>query len=207
MFFLFITILAIVVFILETVVIDLFAIGDTKPDFILLTAVYSGLFLNKNNAAGIGFVFGLIQDALSFRLMGINSLSKCLVGFSIGALREKILSENLIVQCLFTLIATFINGIIFFTVSKGLLSSDMEALFFFKSLLMQGVYNLLLAPVMFSGLNKVRKQRTRVMGHGSRKKDLPLDPKFQNTNFTNGRMARMKNKIKIKLFFALTLFV
>ncbi len=159
MFILFLTILAITVFILETVVIELFSIGDIKPDFILLTAVYSGLFLNKNNAAGIGFTFGIVQDALSFKLMGINSLSKCLVGFSIGALREKILSENLIVQCLFTLIATFIDGAIFFIVSKGLLSSDMDALVFFKSLLMKAVYNLLLAPFMFSGLNKIKAKR------------------------------------------------
>lgn len=161
MFILFLTILAIAIFILETVVIDLFTIGDTKPDFILLTAVYSGLFLNKNSAAGIGFAFGLIQDALSFKLMGINSLSKCLVGYSIGALREKILSENLIVQCLFTLIATFINGIILLIISKGLLSWDIDTLVFFKTLLMQGAYNLFLAPIMFSGLNRIRVMGNR----------------------------------------------
>src|SRR3989338_4468449 len=94
MFILAVTFLGIVVFLLETVVIDFFAIGGIKPDFILIVSIYSGLCLNKNTAAGIGFAFGLVQDALSFKLMGINSLSKCLIGFSIGILREKILSEN-----------------------------------------------------------------------------------------------------------------
>lgn len=154
---LFLAILAIVVFILETVVIDLFTIGGIKPDFILIVSIYGGLCLNKNTAAGIGFTFGLVQDALSFKLMGVNSLSKCLIGFSIGSLREKVLGEDLLVQYLFTFIATFLNGIIFLLILKGLLSMEIETLGFFWSLLIQGIYNSLLAPPIFLLLNKIRR--------------------------------------------------
>ncbi|MBI3584883.1 MAG: rod shape-determining protein MreD [Nitrospinae bacterium] len=157
MFILAMTVLGMVIFLLETVVIDLFTIGGIKPDFILIVAIYSGLFLNKNSAAGIGFVFGLIQDALSFKLMGVNSLSKCLIGFSIGSLREKILGEDLLVQYLFTFMATFLNGIIFLLVLKGLLSMEIETLSFFWSVLIQGIYNSMLAPPIFLLLNKIRR--------------------------------------------------
>lgn len=149
--------LGIVIFLLETVVIDLFTIRGIKPDFILIVSIYSGLCLNKNTAAGIGFTFGLIQDALSFKLMGVNSLSKCLIGFSIGSLREKILGEDLLVQYLFAFMATFINGIIFLLISKGLLSMEIETLNFFWSLLIQGIYNSLLAPPIFLLFNKIRR--------------------------------------------------
>jgi len=157
MFILAVTFLGIVVFLLETVVIDFFAIGGIKPDFILIVSIYSGLCLNKNTAAGIGFAFGLIQDALSFKFMGINSFSKCLIGFLVGSLREKILSENLIVQYLFTFIATFLNGLILIFTLKGLLSMEIETLSFFWSLLIQGIYNSLLAPPIFLLLNKIRR--------------------------------------------------
>ena len=157
MFILVMTFLGISIFILETVVIEFFAIGGVKPDFILIIAIYSGLFLNKNIAAGIGFTFGLIQDALSFRLMGINSLSKCLIGFSIGSLREKILSENLLVQYLFTFIATFLNGVIFLFILKGLLLMEIKMLSFLWLLLIQGIYNSLLAPPIFLLLNRIKR--------------------------------------------------
>lgn len=157
MFILAMTVLGIAIFLLETVVIDLFTIGGIKPDFILIVSIYGGLCLNKNTAAGIGFTFGFIQDALSFKLMGVNSLSKCLIGFSIGSLREKILAENLLVQYFFTFIATFLNGIIFLLILKGLLSMEIETLSFFWSLLIQGIYNSLLAPPIFLLLNKIRR--------------------------------------------------
>src|SRR3989338_4876108 len=157
MFILSMAFLGIIIFILETVVIDLFTIGGINPDFILIVAIYSGLCLDKNIAAGIGFAFGLVQDALSFKLMGINSLSKCLIGFSIGSLREEILGENLLVQYLFTFMATFLNGTIFLLISKGLLSMEIETLSFFWSLLIQGIYNSLLAPPVFLLFNKIRR--------------------------------------------------
>jgi len=157
MFILTMAFLGIIIFILETVVIDLFTIGGIKPDFILIVSIYSGLCLNKNTAAGIGFAFGLVQDALSFKLMGINSLSKCLIGFSIGSLREKILSENLLVQYLFTFIATFLNGVIFLFILKGLLLMEIKVLNFLWSLLIQGIYNSLLAPPIFLLLNRIKR--------------------------------------------------
>ena len=157
MFILTMAFLGIIIFILETVVIDLFTIGGIKPDFILIVSIYSGLCLNKNTAAGIGFAFGLVQDALSFKLMGINSLSKCLIGFSIGSLREKILSENLLVQYLFTFIATFLNGVIFLFILKGLLLMEIKMLSFLWLLLIQGIYNSLLAPPIFLLLNRIKR--------------------------------------------------
>lgn len=157
MFILSMAFLGIVIFLLETVVIDLFTIGGIKPDFILIVSIYGGLCLNKNTAATIGFMFGLVQDALSFKMMGINSLSKCLIGFSIGSLREKILGENLLVQYLFTFISTFLNGIIFLLILKGLLLMEIETFGFFWSLFIQGIYNSLLAPPIFLLLNKIRR--------------------------------------------------
>ncbi|MBI4378085.1 MAG: rod shape-determining protein MreD [Nitrospinae bacterium] len=161
MFLLYITALIIVIFLLETVVIDLFIVRGVKPDFILIITVYSGLFLNKTTAETIGFAFGLIQDALSFKQMGINSLSKFLIGYSIGSLRENILSENVIVQCLFTFIASCMNGIIYILILKGLFYSEIEVLDFFKDLLIQSLYNTFLAPIIFFMLNKVHFNNVR----------------------------------------------
>lgn len=156
MFILYIIVFTLVALLLETVVVNIFIQqGGVKPDFILIITVYSGLFLSKIKATNIGFTLGLIQDALSFKMAGVNSLSKCLIGFFIGSLREKLLSENLTVQCLFTFIATLFNGIVFLFFSNLISSSEIEPFYFFKSLLIQGIYNLILAPLIFLVFNRI----------------------------------------------------
>lgn len=183
MFILSITILTIIIFLIETVAVDFFTIWRIKPDFILIIVVYSGLFLTKNSATAIGFTAGFIQDALSFKLMGINSLSKCLIGFSIGGLREKILNENLIVQYLFTFIATIFNGMIFFLALKWLLFPEIKELDFLGNLFIQAVYNSILAPPIFWLLNKMRDTGIKpLIKSGGMGQDKPLTLKIYENN-------------------------
>ena len=80
------TLVFVMAFILQTTLFRIF--GSVAPDLILLTAVYCGLRFGKLSGVQIGAFSGLLQDALSYGLLGINFLSKGLIGFLTGYLRD-----------------------------------------------------------------------------------------------------------------------
>lgn len=73
-------------FILQTTLFRIF--GSVAPDLILLASIYCGLRFGKLSGVQIGAFCGLLQDTLSYGLLGINLLSKGLIGFATGYLRE-----------------------------------------------------------------------------------------------------------------------
>jgi len=58
------------------------------PDTMLLATVYCGVKYMKIRGYQIGIIAGLVQDIFSTGLLGINLLSKGLIGFHVGWLRE-----------------------------------------------------------------------------------------------------------------------
>ncbi len=79
-------------FVLQTSVFGMF--GGRGPDAALLAAIFFGLRFSKYPGLQAGIVAGLIQDASSHGLMGINLLSKGLLGMGAGWLTEKHLVES-----------------------------------------------------------------------------------------------------------------
>lgn len=62
--------------------------GTPQPDAALLAAVYFGINLGKFKGYQFGILAGLAQDLFSYGIVGLNLLSKGLIGFTSGWLRE-----------------------------------------------------------------------------------------------------------------------
>ncbi|MDH3214901.1 MAG: rod shape-determining protein MreD [Candidatus Krumholzibacteria bacterium] len=65
------------------------AIGDIAPDFILLLVAYFAIQRKPQRAAVAGFVIGLGQDLFNPELLGLNALTKSLVGYGFGLVGSK----------------------------------------------------------------------------------------------------------------------
>lgn len=67
-------------------------------DFALLVVVAFALLWGGRQALFIGFITGLIHDALSSDLFGLNTVIKSLAGFAVVALPSHALSHNVVTQ-------------------------------------------------------------------------------------------------------------
>jgi rod shape-determining protein MreD len=74
-------------------------------DFALLVVVAFTLIWGGQRALLLGFITGLMHDALSSQVFGLNTLSKSLVGFVVLTLSRHTLSHNAMAQRLAACVA------------------------------------------------------------------------------------------------------
>ena len=107
------------VFVLQTTWVHHLAIGGVQPDLVLLTVVFIALLAGQVEAALLGFAIGLCQDAYSPQDLGLNALSKSLVGFAVGFGRGGLLAETVQVQVIVLVAAVFVHDTIYYLGSSS----------------------------------------------------------------------------------------
>ena len=80
----------VLVFSIQTSILGLVSVAGVTPDLALIFVVYCGIHFQRNAGVGAGFLVGLLQDFLSGRLLGVNTLSKSLIGFFFSTLKQKL---------------------------------------------------------------------------------------------------------------------
>lgn len=73
-----------VFFLLQAVFSDALTFGQIGPDFPLLIVAYFAIFRGAIAGSIFGFVAGLFQDLFNPSFLGLNALTKTLVGFALG---------------------------------------------------------------------------------------------------------------------------
>lgn len=102
------------VFVLQTTWVRHLEIAGLQPDLILLTVVFVALLAGQVEAAILGFVIGLCQDAYSPQDLGLNALAKSLVGFAVGIGRGGIIADSVQVQVAVLVAAVFVHDMIYY---------------------------------------------------------------------------------------------
>jgi rod shape-determining protein MreD len=88
-------ILVCVVFlILQLVAANRLAIGEISPDFPLLFLAYFSLFRTRIQGTILGFFLGLLQDLFNPAFLGLNALTKSIIGYSVGYVGEKTVANS-----------------------------------------------------------------------------------------------------------------
>ncbi|MBI4390020.1 MAG: rod shape-determining protein MreD [Nitrospinae bacterium] len=145
------------VFSIQTTFLDLFPLGGTLPDLGLIVAVYCGIHGRGDAGIGMGCFIGFVQDCLSGRLLGVNTLSKGLTGFFFATLKNKIVVEGFIPLCFFLALASLFDGVIFYLAWNLLLKGESSGGYLFPYFLVNAVYNALLGQPLFFLMNRGRK--------------------------------------------------
>jgi rod shape-determining protein MreD len=82
--------------------------GDIVPDLILIMVISYGLLRGPDEGLFFGLAAGLFLDLIAGGLIGIQTLSKTIAGFSSGLLEKTIFKDNLLVPVIAALIGTII---------------------------------------------------------------------------------------------------
>lgn len=145
--------------ILQSTLFHFLQIGGVKPDLILIIVVLSAVLKGRRTGAVIGFLYGLLEDLLVGKYIGLQALTKMLTGYIVGLLERKIFPDNVLVPVVVGVAGTVIHNILL-VVSLFLAGSfNLFTLTNFGSyLLATTLYNLCVSILIYGPLYRSNSQ-------------------------------------------------
>ena len=131
--------------------------GNVVPDLVLIAAVYSGIHLKKSKGIWLAALIGFFQDCLSGGVLGVNFLSKGLIGLFFCVIKDKIIVQGIIPIGFFMFATSLVDGMIYFLAMTSLLGGQVKVNFLFSSIILFGVCNAVIAPFLFYMFDKSRQ--------------------------------------------------
>lgn len=98
---------------LQTTLATLVIRGTTALDLVLVVVVYISLMSGPVTGVMAGTVAGLVQDALSFGILGIGGLAKTVVGFAAGVLGTQFIITAPLPRFVVFVVATILHAAVF----------------------------------------------------------------------------------------------
>jgi rod shape-determining protein MreD len=102
----------------QATVVPALRIGDVAPDLPLILVVLLALRRGPEIGGVAGFAMGLLQDAAGGGLIGVQALTKALVGFAVGALAGGLRGTQPLVQVPGLALLTIVEGLVRFGLLK-----------------------------------------------------------------------------------------
>jgi len=106
----------IVVLILQSTIVDRIAIAGIRPDLLVAFVIYFGWIRGPVPGVVAGFTVGLIQDLDAPGPLGLNALSKTVVGFIAAKAGYRVHRSNVGVRFFFFLLAMLVHDVLYFGV-------------------------------------------------------------------------------------------
>jgi len=151
----------VLVFSFQTTLLDMFSVGGVTPDLALILALYFAIILRGDAGTVAGVAIGFIEDCFSGGLLGVNTLSKGIIGFVFTTLRKKIVVEGFVPIGIFLLGASIFDGLVFYLTSVFLFKAETSLAFLFPKLIIYALYNAAMGPPLFYVFNLNRKWLAR----------------------------------------------
>lgn len=136
-------------------------IADVAPDIPLIVVVMLALRRGPEFGCGAGFIAGLLQDAATGGLLGVQALTKSMIGFGIGALGGRLRVSQPLVQ---------VPGLVVLSLMEGVARFALLQLFHFPAsfgelmtyvVLPQAIYNGFLGAALVLALAWAESVRER----------------------------------------------
>lgn len=135
--------------VLQTTFFSHVTLWGVKPDLLLLIVVFMGFIKGKRQGLAFGFAYGLLEDLMVGRFIGLNALVKSAIGYLVGLTEGKIYKENLLAPGLIVLISSLLSGILT-TYLMSIIGLPMSlSKSFTQIILPMTIYNIALAPIFY----------------------------------------------------------
>ena len=126
-----------------------------RPELLYLVTIVVAFVDGPSDGAIVGFVSGLAQDLILNEPKGILALTLTLLGYTIGMLRQYIVSPSPLLPTILVGLGT-VGGIVFYAITSYLLGNfDHSTGFALRVALLSGLYNAVLTPILFPLLRRV----------------------------------------------------
>lgn len=130
-------------------------LAGAKPELMYLITVVLAMIEGPSSGAIGGFAAGMAQDFLLNQPKGITALSLTLVGYSVGMIRQYIVTPSPFLPVLLVAGATA-GGILFYGIVAFLLGQLAVGLgFLLRTAVLSALYNAALTPIFYPVLRRV----------------------------------------------------
>jgi len=127
----------------HTTLAPILRIGDVAPDIPLIVVVLLALRRGPEFGCVAGCMAGLLQDATGGGLIGVQALTKAVVGFTIGALGARLSVGQPLVQ---------VPGLVLLSIAEGLARYALLQLFHFPAPLGPMLGYVVLPQALYNGV-------------------------------------------------------
>ncbi len=142
------------IYFLQANLFSTFTIAGIKPNLLVIYVLFIGLFANQFIGISFGVAIGLILDFLYGKTIGISAVMFCVIGY-LGSYFDKNFSkENKLTIIFMVAGATFIYELGTYFLNSVILKFDREFLYFTKIVLIEMLYNVLLAIILYPLIQK-----------------------------------------------------
>ena len=129
--------------------------GRAKPDLLLLLVLYFAFSEGPAKAVGIGLLVGFLEDMLSAGPLGLNIFCKVLLGYTVGVVNTRLVTEHPVVMTSITFLATLCQTALLVLLSF-MYRDQVPVTFMFLHIGMpMAFYNSVLAPVFFYCMDRL----------------------------------------------------
>lgn len=144
-----------IIYFLQVNIFSNLTINGIKPNLFIIYILFIGLFANHFLGISFGIGVGLILDLIYGKTIGVTALMLCVVSF-LGSYFDKNFSkENKFTIIFMVLGATIIFEFGSYFVSSIILEFEREYWNFFKILIVECIYNVLLTIILYPIIQKV----------------------------------------------------
>ena len=111
--------------VIQTTWIHQIALFELFPDVVILVVVWTAFAAGPIQATAIAFVAGFCQDIYLPAELGLNALSKSVVGFAISVGRSRVMADTPQVQILTICAAVLVHDLIYYAGHGGVSASEL----------------------------------------------------------------------------------
>lgn len=143
------------IYFLQVNIFNSFTIAGVKPNLFIIYILFIGLFANQFLGISFGVVCGLIIDLLYGKTIGITAIMLCAIGY-LGSYFDRNFSKENKLTIIFMIIgATIIFEFGSYFLTSIILEFEREYLYFFKIVLIETLYNVLIVIILYPLIQKV----------------------------------------------------
>lgn len=148
------TVVVLTALLLQTTVFADVRLLGARPELMYLLTICFAVLEGPASGAATGFIGGMAQDFLLNQPKGITALTLTLLGYSIGMLRQYVVSPSPVLPVVLVGAGTF-GGVLFYGVVSFLLGQlDTSWTYLVRVAALSGLYNALLTPLLFPILRR-----------------------------------------------------
>lgn len=143
---------------IQSTIAESIRIYGVKPNIIIVVTVIVALLRNGTEGAVIGFLCGLMQDAISGRVIGFYALLGLYLGLIIGKSNKKLNKENILISIFLTFISTFVYEIIVYFLTI-IFRAPLDIVYSMKKVILtEAIYNSVISILVFIIVIRMHKR-------------------------------------------------
>ncbi len=135
--------------VLQDTVFNVISVAEGKPDFVLILVVFFALFNGHVKGGILGIVFGLMEDLMTGRFIGMNAICKGLTGFVVGLFSERLYKNNFFIPVVTIVAATFLHSVLYL-ICGFVIGLNLEGFRLMMVSISDAVYNIVFSPFFYA---------------------------------------------------------